>query len=194
MRTNMKTLPKVSRTSVWLALLCVMILSTGCNETLFLEPPSFRNGGMIGQSKPLPEGSQSMLEGVWSVEQGRDRFGDSVVIKVSGDRLTIYARPNVGYMVLETGYLDSVVFLEGYWREQVNTNTGLVRLIVPKDDGGGWIVTGGERPDSLVISGAYGSSEGANPDQDFAIKWVRPFSAKAMQPFAAQLQVRSATL
>ena len=156
------------------ALVMVALLAGACGEGVLLDIPEFRNGGLLSQTKPMPDGSLSKLEGVWRVRAGSNRFGDSVAIKISGDRLTIFARPNVSYLVLEAGYLDSVVFLEGYWREQVNTNTGLVRLVVPKDQGGGWLVDDGERPASLAIVGSYGTGSQGNPNIDFALEWVRP--------------------
>jgi glycerophosphoryl diester phosphodiesterase len=120
------------------------------------------------------------MEGVWHVVQGADRFGDSVAIKMSGDGLTIYARPNVSYIVLEAGYLDSVVFLEGYWREQVNTNTGLARFVIPRTAGGGWVIHDGDRPDSMVIQGSYTLG---NEIFQVRMNYARPFSAKARETF-----------
>jgi len=166
------------------ALVVSALLFNGCADDVLLDIPEFRYGGLLSQTKPLPEGALNKLEGVWHLQAGRDRFGDSVVIKVSGDRLTIFARPNVSYLVLEAGYLDSVVFLEGYWREQVTANTWLVRLVIPKESGGDWLVSDGERPATLSILGGYGSGSNGNPDTDLAFTWARPFSDKARTPFA----------
>jgi len=165
-------------------LAAVVALAGGCAEDVLLDIPEFRNGGFLSQTKPLTREALSKLDGVWRVKSGRDRFGDSVAIRVSGDRVTIYARPNVSYLVLESGYLDSVVFLEGYWREQVNANTGLVRLILPRDQGGGYLVSDGERPPVMRLQGTYGQESNSNPDTDLVLEYVRPFSPKALSPFA----------
>lgn len=154
----------------------------GCSDSLILDAPEFKNGGILSQTKPLPDSSPSRLNGVWVVEAGQEQFGDSVVVKVSGDRVTVFARPNVGYIILQAGYLDSVVFLEGYWREQVNAKTGLARFVVPKENGGGFVVTGGIQPDTMRIAGVIGDGQD-NPDKNFQLRWVRDFSAKANEQF-----------
>ena len=42
----------------------------------------------------------------------------------------------------------------------------------------------GDRPGALAIVGSYGQGAQGNPDTDFALEWMRPFSDKAKEPFA----------
>ena len=164
------------------ALAIVTLFTIGCEGTKILETPEFGNGGFLSQTNPLPDASLARLEGVWAVVDGSRRFGDSIAIKISGDRLTLYCQPNVSYFVLEAGFLDSVVVLEGYWREQVNSNTGLARFVVPKLQGGGWVVNGGDPPPNIVIVGGFGEGN-ENAVNNITLRWIRPFSEKAKQKF-----------
>ncbi|MBI2793435.1 MAG: glycerophosphodiester phosphodiesterase [Ignavibacteria bacterium] len=167
----------------FISLLTPLILISACTEGTLLEIPDFRRGGFLAQTDELPVSKSAKLEGVWEVIKGTEVFGDSIAIMVSGDRLTVYAQPSAGYIVLETGVLDSVVFLQGYWRQQVNSNTGLVNLYLPKLKGGGWVsIDGSARPDTLLMVGTYGNGE-ANPSKDIVLRWIRPFSVRAMQPY-----------
>lgn len=160
------------------------VLLHGCTESPSgLTIPEFRNGGFLSQTHAMPDESIARLEGIWAVDNGKGRLGDSVVLKVSGDRITLFARPNIMYMQLETGYLEDVVFLEGFWREQGTSSTGLVRLVVPKDNGGGFVVAGGMRPDSMLIVGSYGQDQNNSTNQ-VLLHWVRPISDYAKRPFA----------
>jgi glycerophosphoryl diester phosphodiesterase len=166
-----------------ISLFIPLILVSSCTEGILLEVPEFRRGGFLSQTDDLPVSKAAKLEGVWEVVKGNEVFGDSVAITISGDRITVYAQPSVGYIVLETGVLDSVVFLQGYWRQQVNSNTGLADLYLPKFQGGGWVSTDSSaKPDTFLIVGTYGNGE-ANPEKDLVLRWVRPFSERAKQPF-----------
>lgn len=166
-----------------IALFIPLILASACTESTLLEIPEFRQGGFLSQTNDLPIERAAKLQGVWAVINGNEIFGDSVAIMLSGDRLTVYAQPSAGYIVLESGVLDSVVFLQGYWRQQVLTRTGLVQLFLPKNLGGGWVVSdSASKPDTMLIVGTYGNGE-TNPSTDLRLRWVRPFSERAKQPF-----------
>lgn len=166
-----------------IALFIPLILASACTESTLLEIPDFRRGDFLSQTNELPIERAAKLQGVWAVTNGNEIFGDSVAIILSGDRLTVYAQPSAGYIILESGVLDSVVFLQGYWRQQVLTRTGLVQLSLPKVQGGGWVVSDtAPRPDTMLIVGHYGNGE-ANPSTYLRLHWVRTFSEHAKQPF-----------
>ena len=171
------------RVLVSIALLALVIVC-GCEESpVGLIIPEFRNGGSLATTTALTNEQLSRLDGIWYVEKGRAKLGDSVVIKVSGDRLTVYARPNAFYMQLESGYVDSAVLFEGFWREQVNSNTGLVRCSIPRTSAGDYIVTGKPLSGDLKLEGSFGQGTNNNSD-DIVLHWVRPFSERALKPFA----------
>ncbi len=174
-----------ARTAVRLFLLCLPVLCLwSCVESpTGLLIPEFRKGGSLAHTKSLQPEQLERLEGVWAVDNGRGRLGDSVVIKISGDRLTIYARPNAMYVQLESGHLDSVVLFDGYWREQTNSNTGLIHLSIDSNDGAEYIIHGGRQSDTIRLSGSYGQGQLNNTDA-IQMHWVRAFSQQARQPFA----------
>ena len=165
-----------------LGIVCLVAILCSCAEETLLDIPEFRRGGFLSQTNELKKDNEDRLEGVWSVQKGQEIFGDSVCIAKSGDRLSVFAQPNAGYIIFETGHLDSVVFLQGYWRHQATSGTGLIQAYVPKIFGGGYVLKGNKQPDTMLIVGTYGEG-GENPSHDFALRWVRPFTQRALSPY-----------
>ena len=60
------------------ALAAVSVLA--CDNELIVTVPQWPNGGNLGGTTPLTPAQQSSLEGVWVVEQGNARFGDTLVL------------------------------------------------------------------------------------------------------------------
>ena len=116
--------------------LLLALLLSACTNPADVPIPGFPQGGILTQTYPLTAGAKAKLEGVYLVESGADRFGDRVVMKWAGDYLSVFTGKNVGYFVMKGGSLDSVVFLEGYWRYQNSTETGLAQMMVGRDEGG----------------------------------------------------------
>ncbi|MCK7517484.1 MAG: hypothetical protein MZV64_07050 [Ignavibacteriales bacterium] len=79
----------------------------------------------------MPENSKPLMEGVYEVVEGKDLLGDQVVVKWTRDRLSIFSGKNGGYLILESGSLDSVVFLSGYWRYSTSSETGVATFYIP---------------------------------------------------------------
>ncbi len=122
-----------------LSLLLALLLSA-CTNPTDVPIPGFPQGGILSQTYPLSSGAKAKIEGVYLVESGADRFGDRVVIKWAGNYLSVFTGKNVGYFVMQGGSLDSVVFLEGYWRYQNSTETGLAQMMVGRDEGGAYVI------------------------------------------------------
>jgi len=87
-------------------------------------------------------------------------------------------RKNGGYIVLDGGYLDSVIFFKGYWRYSVNTETGAANFYIPSDAGGKEIISGDTTVTSIKFVGEYGNGSelASNP---LILKFKRPFSQVA---------------
>ena len=137
--------------------------------------PSFGDSEFIGQTYPLDQAMKNALNGVYTVEQGADRFGETVVlIWNASDRMTVLTGKDVGYFVLQAGRLDSVFFFEGYWRYQVNRETGLARFVISKETGGRRLMgdptaTKGE----LLLEGGIGDGDN-QPTTPIKFRYSRP--------------------
>ena len=146
-----------------------------CNNIVEVDHPLVDPGGFIDQTTPLPDYSKPIMEGVYTVTAGKEQFGEQVVLKWSGNTVSIFTSKDVGYFVMEGGSLDSVLFFMGYWRFNVNSETGLVNLYIPADQGGKKILEGDTTNRNITFTGTYGSGNNVT-DQRLTIVYNRPFS------------------
>ncbi|MEJ2104145.1 MAG: glycerophosphodiester phosphodiesterase family protein, partial [Ignavibacteriaceae bacterium] len=87
---------------------------------------------------------------------------------------------NGGYIILDGGSLDSVLFFLGYWRYSTNTETGAVNFYISSDEVGKKILSGDTTIADLNFKGVYGNgNESANKTIKFQYK--RPFSQTVKQ-------------
>lgn len=129
---------------------------------------------------PLPAGSipvddvaKPLMEGVFNVTAGSNRFGDDAVLKWAGEHVSIFTRGS--YLTFETGTKDSIIYLRGYWRVPTSDGTGLADLMIAKEDGAASLLKG-IMPASIVIKGMVGNqNQPVSDNVEFSFK--RPFSA-----------------
>ncbi len=157
----------------------IAILLASCNDTSIVTPPTPPQD-FISQTNPLPLTQAALLEGVYAVDQGADIFGDSVVVAVSGNRLSIYSEVKSGYVVFQVGNLDSVVLMVGYWKYQNSNETGLAQGYIKRDEGASWLLSNGTStaPESRIIRMSIGNQSAA-PSRPLLLRYARPFSEKA---------------
>jgi glycerophosphoryl diester phosphodiesterase len=163
-----------------LILFASLLLFYSCNNEVDITNPVVDPSDFLSQTKPLPENSKPLMEGVYEVVEGKDLLGDQVVVKWTRDRLSIFSGKNGGYIILESGSLDSVVFLSGYWRYSTSSETGVATFYIPSNSGGGEIVYGDTSGNTITFVGEYGSgNELAN--RPLVLKYKRPFSDEVKQ-------------
>jgi glycerophosphoryl diester phosphodiesterase len=128
---------------------------------------------VLDQTYPLPDGAKDKLTGVYNVLEGADAFGPTMVVKWSGHGLSMFAGRQVGHFVLQTGEIDSVIVMEGYWRFAVSNETGLARFYIKREDGGRFLMgdTTGSR--LIRITGTIGDGQEA-PSRPVVLEFVRP--------------------
>jgi glycerophosphoryl diester phosphodiesterase len=137
-------------------LLASFLFIYSCNNEVEVITPVVDASGFLDQTYPLPENVKPIMEGVYEVTTGTDLLGDQVVVKWNRDRLSIFTGKNGGYIVLESGYLDSVLFFFGYWRYSTNTETGAATFYIPADEGGSEILSGDTTFNTIKFIGNYG--------------------------------------
>lgn len=105
------------------------------------------------------------LEGIYNITNGANEFGSLSVARVSyvintNDTnwfVSVFCQASVKYFICEGKQLGDSVLLNGYWRNQTNTETGRARLIISKNNGADLILNNGIiEPDSVIIEGVYG--------------------------------------
>lgn len=157
--------------------LAVSLVLSSCENAETLAVPKFGESSFLSQTYPLSDARYTRLQGVYSVVEGAGTFGDSVVVKWTGKSLSIFTGVDVGYIILQGGYLDSVGIFEGYWRRQQSNATGLVRMVLPKEHGGRWLIADSTTPASsnLEIEGNFGTDDGATSSR-IRLRYARPIN------------------
>jgi glycerophosphoryl diester phosphodiesterase len=163
-----------------LILIASLFLFYSCNNEVDITNPVVDPSNFMSQTKPLPESTKPLMEGVYEVVEGKDLLGDQVAVKWTRDRLSIFSGKNGGYIILESGSLDSVVFLSGYWRYATSSETGVATFYIPSNSGGGKIVFGDTTSTIITFVGEYGNGNGL-ADKPLVLKFMRPFSDEVKQ-------------
>jgi|WetSurMetagenome_2_1015567.scaffolds.fasta_scaffold26357_3 glycerophosphoryl diester phosphodiesterase len=107
-----------------------MAASCEVQDQWILEVPDAGSSSILQGSTPLPEGCKYAMEGIYRVSSGSDIFGDTVVLKNTGDRISLFGKKNGSYFILETGSKGNDILMEGYWRQAFNDNTGKARFLL----------------------------------------------------------------
>jgi glycerophosphoryl diester phosphodiesterase len=156
-------------------LIGLLLYICSCSKDSTVEVPSQGPSSVISETNPLPPTTKLLMEGVYQVTSGSEKFGNLIVVK--WNRLGVLFTCNNGlHFIMQAGHLDSVVFVQGYWRDGYSDATGLCNMYISKSEGGTTIVTG-NGSQQIIMRGAYGVDNGL-PDQAFALQYLRPFADK----------------
>jgi glycerophosphoryl diester phosphodiesterase len=146
-----------------LIILILIILITSCDTEVELVVPKFSDGSILEGTTQIPDDIQNLMEGIYLVTQGKNKFGQQVVLKWNRGKLSIFGSRLGVYFILNGGTKDSTLFFEGKWRYAVNTDIGLVRLSSNKIN------------DKFKLTGTYGE-EDETPNMEIELTYLRPFS------------------
>lgn len=155
----------------------LLVFATGCNKDTDVPVPSPGSNILMEETYPLSPASQGIMDGVYRVTSGPEKFGDYMVLKWNPKGVLI-TNSNGKHFIMQAGHLDSVVFIQGYWRDGYSDGTGLCNLYIARSEGGREIVTG-TRPQQIILRGAYGNDNNL-PNQSLVLEFDRPFTAKAL--------------
>jgi len=157
-----------------MVVLCALgMMVTSCADDIILDVPQFPGGGILSQTYPISDAAKEKLNGIYTVVQGADEFGGTMVVKWSKNGLSMFAGKNVGHFVLQAGEIDSVFVFEGYWRFATSNETGLARLGVKREEGGRFLMgdtTGGR---TIRIAGNIGDGQ-ESPSRLLVLEYARP--------------------
>ena len=164
-----------------LSFLLLVLFSMGsCNdydlpETVNIIPP-------ITDGKPLTNNTKTKLEGIYKVIKGNEIFGDILILKWNyQNNLSIFGGSNGLYAVTKGMKKDSSIYIYGYWRFALNSETGGINLQLNPSEGSNAVLSENQiRTSNLRILGKFGL--GNNPaTQPLEIIYVRPFSEKVLK-------------
>jgi glycerophosphoryl diester phosphodiesterase len=162
-----------------LSLLTIFLMSS-CNdydlpEIVNINPP-------ITNGQPLMNTAKTKLEGIYKVIKGKEIFGDTLILKWSKDNnLSIFGGINGLYAITKGLKKDSSIYIYGYWRYALNSETGGISLQLNPSEGSNAILSGTDsKPSNLRITGTFGL--GNNPNTEpLELVYIRPFSKKVLK-------------
>jgi len=133
---------------------------------------------------PLASFTRNKTEGVYTLEQGADAFGNLTAAKWSytanGNdtvyHLSFFLGRAGAYFICEGKQRDSSILLNGYWRRMTTTETGKVRLTITKEAGARHLLRQAlfnPATDNITITGVY-SLGNTTPDLPITLRYTRP--------------------
>jgi glycerophosphoryl diester phosphodiesterase len=162
-----------------LAFVSACILFGSCSNDNSIIFPEWPGGGFLTQTRPVPDDAKKKIEGVYAVDDGSGDFGDTLVLHWNGDYLGVYSGVHAAYLSLQAGGIDSILYLQGYWRYLTGDETGLANMLIARTEGGSYVFGDTTGSHSILIRGRYGNGQD-NPTKNLRLRFVRPFSQKAL--------------
>jgi glycerophosphoryl diester phosphodiesterase len=159
---------------LYLTGLALMLFS--CNKDSEVPIPSAGPNSIMKDTYPLSQESKLLMEGIYRINPGSDLFGEYMVVKWNRSGILLTCN-NGKHFIMQVGRLDSVVFIQGYWRDGYSDATGLCSMKISKSEGGTSLVTG-NGDQKIIMRGAYAEKDNEIPNQPIVLEFLRPFSDK----------------
>lgn len=151
------------------------LLFLHCESAPEVSIPQFTDGGLLRTGQALQRGQLYAFEAMFKVNQGSDRFGESVAVRTSQGTVSFLTGKNAGFAVLGAACLpDRRVVLEGYWQYPTRARAGLVRAFVEPAELAETLCNGDmlEDPTQLRLEGVYGDDDDF-PRTPLSLSWSR---------------------
>lgn len=160
----------------WSIVLLAAVLASSCEvqDQWILDVPDAGSSSILTGSVSLSEECKYAFEGIYKVTQGNDLFGDTIVLRNTDDRISLFGIKEGSYFVLECGSKGNDILLEGYWRHAFNDNTGQARLVLHDAPG---ILSGDTTITSVTFTGLTGN-ENETVSAPLAISLISRFTPR----------------
>ena len=157
-----------------LSILFILFFSCEKQIDFNLDVPDFSDNSKLLNSTALSDSALYSLEGIYRVTQGSDIIGDTVVMKQTRDKISLFGNKSGCYSILEAGSINAQLILEGYWRYALNDRTGLIRLTI---NNASQLIEGNSKISAITATGEYGNGN-SMPNTPIAIELIKKFSKK----------------
>jgi glycerophosphoryl diester phosphodiesterase len=158
--------------------ICLLSLLS-CSTDIEVTVPTFGDDSRLGETFPLLQSAKQKMEGVYQVSRGTSHFGNRVILKWSGNHLSIFGLKDANYFIFQGGILDSTLYFEGYWRYATSLETGLARLTISSEDGGDFLINNGDSV-QIKLNGAF-DDDNETPNNKLVLVYDRPFGEKVYE-------------
>ncbi len=165
--------PKMRKIKIVVFFIFLFSFITSCYKDYdVLEIPLNGTLGLLQGATPITDSMMVKLQGIYSLNS--QLFGSKVVLKASGKYLSVFAMKSESYIVLQAGYKDSAIIMEGYWRFASSSETGLIAMTISPENGAKEIIRG-DRPTKVIINASYGIGN-EYPSNKFDINYLKPIT------------------
>jgi glycerophosphoryl diester phosphodiesterase len=156
-----------------LVIACLLVLFS-CNEQKdwLLEVPQFPDNSFLVGTTSLTDNCKYSIEGIYKVIDGIGFFGDTVVLKQTRDKISMFGYKNTSYFILDAGQKNSEILFEGYWRFAINDETGLAHFHISNADK---LISGDTTITNISISGEFGTDH-VTPFSPIKLLLVKKFT------------------
>lgn len=158
---------------LWVLALVVLLVKCDVQKEWDLDTPSFMDKSGLTGTASLTDATKYALEGIYKVVEGSDMFGDTLVLKRTRDKISLFGLRNANYFILDDGSANNSLILEGYWRFAQNDNNGLVRLTLENAAS----LLQGDTLSPVTWVGMYGKGNDY-PKFGIQLRLIQRFSAK----------------
>jgi glycerophosphoryl diester phosphodiesterase len=134
---------------------------------------------------PLSANSRQPMEGIYTITDGSDIFGNLTALKWSYTKnnsdtvfhLSAFCETDAAFFILEGKHLGDTILLNGSWRKEVNTEAGIVRFIILPEKGGQLLMNSSPQvgADSIVMEGTFGIGKDV-PASKITLRYLRPLN------------------
>lgn len=168
-----------------IAFLCILVFSCKKNYTAPV-PDTKWNLFDSPAATALNSSTRTKMEGVYNIANATDVFGTDAALKWSYTangadttyHLTMFCQRQVVYIICEGKRLDTSIILNGYWRNMLNTETGIARFTITSSNGASRLLDPTlNAATGTTISGVFGM-EDAIPNRNFTLQYQRPLYNK----------------
>lgn len=153
-------------------ILVLFLIACTKQEDWFVGVPVFKDNSILKNTKALTDTTAYAMEGIYKLTNGADNFGDTLVLKQTRDKISLFGYKNGCYAILGAGTTGGKIVLEGYWRYALNDRTGLVRLTINSAD---QLIQGDTTINNIALSGVYGN-ESATPSSSIELQLIKKFT------------------
>jgi len=150
----------------------MVLASCDFQEQWMLDVPGFTGNSILTGTTPLSSDCGYALEGIYIVDSGNDLFGDTLVLKDTRGKISLFGYKNSAYFILGAGSTGSEIRMEGYWRFAQGDETGLARLTIT---GASQLIAGDTTISNITIDGTY-SQGNSIPDKSLSMHLLSRFT------------------
>ncbi len=174
---------------IFFTILVVLLFASSCKKEYTAPVPDFNNWDAFTAADTLllSAAARTATEGIYTVSNGNDVFGELVAVKwsyvITGAdtiyHLSAFCGKDIAYIICEGRKSHGDILLNGYWRKMVSTETGIARLVIKAAQGADLISVNNPvvNPGSIIIEGFFGNGSDV-PASAITLTYTRKLYSK----------------